>query len=209
MSKMLVRFSIGCLMVAGLLLVALGQQSGNGSSSPTDSPSQSGASNSNSGAPKWSTGDQKFVKEAAQGGMAEVELGQLAVAKGSSADVKAFGQRMVDDHTQASDKLKQLASKKGIQLPSNLDAKDRATKLRLSKLSGEQFDKAYMQDMVQDHKKDVAAFEQESNSGADADIKNFARQTLPTLESHLKAAETIAPKVMGASENTPQSSMHH
>jgi putative membrane protein len=136
--------------------------------------------------------DAKFVKEAAEGGMAEVALGQLAAEKASSSDVKQFGQRMVDDHTKANDELKQLASRKKIAIPQELNAKDKATKARLDKLSGEQFDQAYMKDMVMDHKKDVSDFRRESKSARDPDIKNFATKTLPTLEDHLKHAESIS-----------------
>src|SRR5947199_6279406 len=102
--------------------------------------------------------DKTFVKKAAEGGLAEVELVQLATQKASSDDVKKFGQRMVDDHGKANDQLKQIASSKGVDLPSEPSPKNKATKDRLSKLSGQQFDKAYMTDMLQDHKKDVAAF---------------------------------------------------
>lgn len=138
--------------------------------------------------------DSTFVKKAARGGLAEVELGQLATQKASNEEVKKFGQRMVDDHTKANEQLKQVAAEKNIDLPQNLDAKDKATKAHLEKLSGEQFDKAYMRDMVKDHQKDVAEFEHESKMAKDPAIKSFAEQTLPTLREHLKEAEKIAPK---------------
>lgn len=155
---------------------------------------------------KLGMSDQKFMKEAAQGGMAEVELGRLAQQKASSDDVKKFGQRMVDDHSKANDKLKELANAKGVNLPQSLNAKDQATKDRLSKLSGEQFDKAYMTDMLKDHKKDISAFQSESNMGHDVDVKNFATQTLPTLRDHLKDAQGIAPKVLQARNSMQQTS---
>ena len=123
-----------------------------------------------------------------------MELGKLATEKASSDDVKKFGQRMVDDHGKANDQLKQLASSKGIEIPNALSAKDKATKSRLEKLSGEQFDKAYMNDMVKDHTQDVSEFKKESTSAKDSDVKSFASQTLPTLEEHLKQAQSIAPK---------------
>ncbi|MGA8540790.1 MAG: DUF4142 domain-containing protein, partial [Terriglobales bacterium] len=93
-----------------------------------------------------SAADQRFVKGAAEGGMEEVELGRLAELKGSSDDVKKFGQRMVDDHSKANDKLKELAAAKSITLPEKPTAKQEATKDRLMKLSGAEFDKAYMRD---------------------------------------------------------------
>lgn len=95
--------------------------------------------------------------------------------------MKKFGQRMVDDHSKANDKLKQLASQKKVALPQDLNAKDKATKASLE-LSGEQFDQAYMKDMVKDHKKDVSDFTRESKAAHDPDVKQFAADTLPTLE---------------------------
>jgi putative membrane protein len=153
--------------------------------------------------------DRKFVKDAAQGGMAEVELGQLAAEKASSEDVKKFGQRMVDDHSKANDNLKELATKKGVHVPQQLSAKDKAIKARLTKLSGDQFDKAYMANMVRDHKKDVAESKRETESAKDPDIKNFATSTLPTLEDHLKQAQSLAPgKSERSSAQMPKPSQH-
>jgi putative membrane protein len=106
---------------------------------------------------------------------------------------------MVDDHTRAGDQLKQIASSKGIQVPQQLSAKDKLTKERLAKLSGEQFDKAYMADMVKDHTQDVADFQRESKAGTDSDVKEFASKTLPTLEDHLRQAKKIAPVTHSAS----------
>jgi len=139
--------------------------------------------------------DTKFVHEAAAGGMAEVELGKLAADKATSPDVKAFGQRMVDDHSKANDELKAYASQKGITLPSSPDPAHKSTQDRLSKLSGAAFDKAYMQDMVKDHDKDVAAFKHASTSAADADLKAWAAKTLPTLQEHQTQAKAINAKL--------------
>jgi putative membrane protein len=149
------------------------------------------------------TSDQTFLKEAAEGGLAEVELGQLAVEKSSNEDVKRFAQRMVEDHGKANEDLKQLAAEKGLSLPSEPSAKQKANKERLSKLSGDEFDKAYMSDMLKDHRTDIAAFEQESDGGKDSDIKKFASQALPTLREHLKQAESVTGKIEQAS-NTPE-----
>ena len=150
------------------------------------------------------TADSAFVKQAARGGLAEVELGQLAVQKASSEEVKKFGQKMVDDHGKANDELKEVAAKEHIDLPQEPSAKDKATKARLEKLSGEQFDKAYMKDMVNDHQKDVAEFARESKTAKDPAVKSFAQQTLPTLREHLKEAEKIAPKQQQAERTSGQ-----
>ena len=149
-----------------------------------------------------SAADRAFVREAAIGGMAEVELGNLAKEKASSDDVKSFGDRMVTDHGKANDELKQWASQNNVTLPTQLDAKHKATKDRLSKLSGAAFDKAYMKDMVADHKQDVAKFRSESKTAHNPDLKAWAGKTLPTLEDHLKLAQDTAAKV-GATTAKP------
>jgi putative membrane protein len=136
-----------------------------------------------------SRGDRKFMEKAAQGGIAEVELGKLAAQKAASPDVKQFGQRMVDDHSKANDKLKSLATSKGVNLPTGLDRSTQRELDKLSKLSGAEFDREYMKHMVSDHKKDVSEFKSEAKKAKDADVKDFAATTLPTLEEHLKLAQ--------------------
>jgi putative membrane protein len=165
-----------------------------------DSPSSSRKDESVAAAKsKSAMADTHFAKEAAQGGMAEVKLGQLAQEKGSSDAVKSFGKRMVDDHSKAGDKLKEVAGKENITLPTDIGAKDQATYDRLAKLSGAAFDRAYAKDMVADHQADVAAFKKEANGGKNDLLKGFASETLPTLEDHLKEAREMMKAVAGAS----------
>jgi putative membrane protein len=182
--KTVYRASLCSILVGFLAIAAAAQDKATMSSPSTSNPSS------------LSKADQVFVKDAAEGGMAEVELGRLAVEKASNADVKKFGQRMVEDHNKANEELKDIAGKQNVALPNEPTAKHKATKDRLSKLSGGQFDKAYMSEMLKDHNKDVAAFQRESNSGRDPDIKSFAAKTLPTLKDHLREARSIAAKVM-------------
>jgi len=130
-----------------------------------------------------------FVREAAIGGMAEVELGQLASGKASNAEVKQFAQRMVTDHGKANTELKSLAEKKGFAVPTEIDAKHKQTMDKLAKLSGPAFDRAYMEEMRKDHKKDVNEFKQQSMKGSDPDLKAWAATTLPTLQEHMQMAE--------------------
>ena len=130
--------------------------------------------------------DHTFAMKAAQGGMAEVELGNSAKDHASNSAVKQFEQRMVDDHGKANGELKDLAAKENITLPTSLSAHYQAEKDRLSKLNGDAFDRAYMKMMVTDHRKDVAEFKREANSGKDADLKAWAGKTVPTLEEHLR-----------------------
>jgi putative membrane protein len=149
---------------------------------------------------KGSNPDQAFAMAAATGGLAEVELGKLGVDKASNADVKKFAQKMVDDHGKANDELKGILQQKGITVPSELKGKEKSTHERLSKLSGAEFDKAYMSDMVRDHEKDVKEFERESTNGKDPELKAFASKTLPTLQEHLKMARETQSK-LGAGTN--------
>ena len=135
------------------------------------------------------------MNKAAAGGIAEVKLGQLAEDKASNQAVKDFGKRMMTDHTKANDQLKDLASRKDVNLPTSMNSKDQATYNRLSKLSGSEFDREYMRDMVKDHEGDVAEFRRETQAGKDADAKAFARQTLPTLEDHLNEAMKVTSEI--------------
>lgn len=151
------------------------------------------------------TADSKFVMDAAKGGMMEVEMGRMASDHATNPEVKQFAQRMVTDHTKANDELKSVASQKGITLPTSIDASDKAKMDKMSKMSGDAFDKAYMDDMVKDHKKDVAEFRKEANAGQDADIKGFASKTLPTLEEHLKMAQDTHAKVAGKNASSMKS----
>jgi putative membrane protein len=148
---------------------------------------------------KATVSDAEFAKKAAQGGMAEVRLGRLAEQNGSNAAVKQFGQRMVEDHTKANDELKQAAAKENILLPGDMDPKDQAVYDALAKLSGAAFDKAYARDMIRDHQQDIADFNSEANSGRKSAIKDFAEQSLPTLQDHLKQAREMRQTVLASS----------
>jgi putative membrane protein len=133
-----------------------------------------------------------FLPKAAQGGMTEVQLGQMAMQRAGSDAVRAFGQTMVTDHTQANNELKQLAARKNITLPTDVSSKQKSMIDKLSKLSGAEFDKEYMQGMVKDHEEDVEDFQEESNKGSDAEVKAFAAKTLPVLQRHLQMARQIS-----------------
>ena len=177
--------------------VAVLVAAGSASAQATTNPPTSNTTSSMQSAAKVSSSDKSFVEKAAIGGMAEVQMGKLAQQKAGSDQVKQFGTRMVDDHSKANDDLKQVASSKGIPLPSALDSEHKSKMAKLEKLSGAQFDRAYMDDMVSDHKKDVAEFEKQAKSGNDADIKGFASKTLPTLQQHLSLAVSTDKAVKG------------
>jgi putative membrane protein len=139
--------------------------------------------------------DQEFIMKAAQGGLAEVDLGNLAKQNGGSDAVKQFGDRMVNDHSQANSQLQQIAQQKGITLPSSPSGKDKHLSKMLRTKQGAEFDKAYIHDMVKDHEADVAEFRHEAENGKDPDVKAWAQKTLPVLEQHLAASKQIAGQV--------------
>ena len=150
---------------------------------------------SDKGEAKEAFSDKHFLVKAAQGGMTEVELGQIAQQKGNSDEVKKFGATMVSDHTQANNELKGLAQQKGITVSTKLDASHQATVDRFNKLSGADFDRAYVHDMVEDHQKDAAEFEQASTSAKDPDVKAFATKTLAVVKNHLAHVQTLQSEI--------------
>ena len=135
--------------------------------------------------------DTKFLKEAAMGGMAEVEMGQTAERQGSSDAVKEFGRRMVTDHGKEMEELKTLAHSKGVELETKLDKDHQKMADKLSKLNGADFDKAYAKYELEDHKEDVKKFKKEADKAEDADVKAFAAKQVPVLEEHLSMAEKL------------------
>ena len=145
---------------------------------------------------------KSFAMKAADGGMAEVEMGKLAAQKASSDRVKQFGQKMVDDHTKANNDLKQAASQAGIELPADSSEKHKKMEQKLSGLSGAAFDKAYMDMMVKDHVEDVKEFEKASKAPGNSPIKMFASSTLPTLKDHLQMARDIDNEVKGTASKS-------
>ena len=189
------RNSLTGIALVGLLIVVPALAS-------AQTPARGTAKESNN--PKLARADEKFMKDAAAGGMAEVQMGQLAEQHAASDGVKQFGKRMAADHAKANDELKQLASQKGVQLPSALDRGHQRLYDRLSKLNGADFDREYMKEMVKDHDKDVKAFQKEADSGKDADVKAWASKTLPTLKEHQDQAKQVSASVRGKS--TPAAS---
>jgi putative membrane protein len=141
---------------------------------------------------KIASSDQKFMTKAAQHARAEVELGQLAAEKGSAPAVKEFGERLATDHGKANDELSQLAQQKGVTLPGQPDSAHKNAKDRLSKLSGDAFDREFAQQMVRDHDADVRDFDRESKNAKDADLKAWAGKTLPVLKEHQVKARELA-----------------
>ena len=135
--------------------------------------------------------DKKFLKDAAMGSMTETQIGKLAAEKGSSDNVKQFGQKLASDHAKAAEELKQVAAKENVQIPESLDSKHQSKVDKLSKLSGPQFDKAFVKDQMKDHEKDVDNYKAEAQYGTNPDVKMVAAKQLPTLQQHLAEAKDL------------------
>jgi putative membrane protein len=168
---------VGCLTIflSGLGSWAVLAHQDNGSSAPS----------------RAEMSDTRFAREAAQGGMAEIQLGKLATARASNQMVKAFGERMVVQHGAAGDQLKAAAQKENITLPASVNSRDQQIYDRLAKLSGSAFDRVYAKDMVDDHEKDLQAFQNEATSGSDENVKAFAAQSIPMIQEHLNQAREM------------------
>ncbi len=138
--------------------------------------------------------DKAFVRKALEGGMVEVQLGQLALQKSNNADVKQFAQQMIDDHTKLGDAMKQVAQQMSVPAPASPSKKDKATIAKLQALNGDDFDKAYIKDMVQDHQQDAKEFKSEAQNTANPGLKQLTTQGAQMIDDHLQMIEQIAQK---------------
>lgn len=181
----------------GILFVASAATVSAQGNPPASNGGQASTPDKNAASKPKGSPDASFVQEAGIGGLAEVEMGRLAVQKARDDRVRQFGQKMIDDHSKANDALKQAASQEGLSVPTALDEKHKQTLSRLEKLSGAQFDAAYAKEMIKDHKEDVKLFEKESKATSSA-VQKFAADTLPTLRNHMQMAEALG-SVSGAS----------
>jgi putative membrane protein len=140
---------------------------------------------------KLARGDRKFIQEAAEGGMFEVQAGQLAANKAADDGVKTFANKLVEDHSAANNELVQLANSKGLELPAAPGRGKRRDLEKLGKESGAKFDRMFVKDAVKDHQKDIKQFEKESGKVKDADLKAWIDKTLPHLREHLAMAQKL------------------
>ncbi|BDC50004.1 hypothetical protein F183_A23200 [Bryobacterales bacterium F-183] len=134
--------------------------------------------------------DKEFVMKALKGGMKEVQMGQLGQKRATNPEVKALAKTIIEDHSTANRELKALAKKKGITVPP--DKQMVVPDEGMSARTGNEFDRAFAQAMVDDHKADIAEFEKAAQSATDPDIKSWAAGKLPTLRAHLEKAQMLA-----------------
>jgi putative membrane protein len=182
MKKLFSRIAVVALVGAGLCLGVSAQAAEKNDEKKTDAAASSPAKSPANA--ELSAKDKSFMKEAAKGGMMEVEMGKTAQQKGKSADVKKIGSTMVADHTKANNELMAIAKKKGVDLSKE--------KPMTHSIGDANFDKDYVDMMVKDHEKDLAAFQAEAKNGTDADVKAFASKTSKVIQKHLdmvKAAQ--------------------
>jgi putative membrane protein len=150
--------------------------------------------------------DQAFVRKALEGGAVEVQLGQLAQQKSQSEDVKQFGQKMVEDHTQLAEQMKPIAQQLGVKEPKGLSKKDKQLIAKLEGLFGPQFDEAYIQAMVKDHKEDLKEFKDEAQSALNQNVKLAAQQGAGVISQHLQMIQQIAQNHNVATEGKSKTS---
>ncbi|MCE0491923.1 DUF4142 domain-containing protein [Pantoea sp. Mb-10] len=150
------------------------------------------ANQSGSGAP-LSAGDQKAMKDMAQANINEIAAAKIALSKAQSSNVKAFAQKMVDDHSAALTKVQTVAQQKGVTLPTEPDSKHKAMAAKLEKQSGSAFDKLYMENAgTKDHKMVLSTLKKDASKITDPDVKALAEAHTPVVEQHLKSAQDMS-----------------
>lgn len=177
---------IGTGMVLALGFVAVAEQS---ERQPSTLQNRQNTTEQNQN--RLSSSDRLFMERAAQGNMAEIRLSQLALQRASSDDVKQYAQQMIDQHTQANNQLMQLARQKGVTLPRQLDAQHQQIERQLQRLSGTNFDQAYMRAMVNDHAQTAALFQRQAEQGQDRDVVAYASTLLPAIQQHYAMANSM------------------
>lgn len=196
------------LLLGAMLMIGCSKQRGNETAASNDSNTNTNA-NANTpntaepaNAPTTAKNPNDFMQDAAKGGIAEVQMGQLAMKNGGP-DVKKFGQMLVTDHKKANIELAAIAKKKGVVIEAkdvkNKDASE--DEQDMAKLKGADFDKEFIEHAVKDHEKDVDEFQKQADKSDDPDIKAFAAKTLPTLQKHLDQAKSIQAKLNGSAAN--------
>jgi len=169
-----------------------------GNATTTQAPGRAAAPGGT--ANKAAVSDSLFAQAAAASGLAEVAISKIGQERAANADLKTFSQRMIDDHTKANRELMELASRKGITLPTALDARSQFCGQNLAGLSGEDFDRCYSKAQLVAHMDAVATFEAEAERGQDPDVKAWAARTLPHIKEHLAM---IRPHAMRAEKEKP------
>lgn len=163
-------------------------------SSTTSSGSGSSAMSSSSSSGRLGWMDRRFVSKAADSGMEEVQLATLASQRATNTEVRSFAEKLLQDHQQVNSELKQIASSRNVKLDDD-EGKDRAYK-RLSKQSGSEFDREFVEHMIDEHEKDIKLFEKASTEARDQEVRSFASKNLAHLREHLQTAQSLRQSLM-------------
>lgn len=193
---MIKKVTVTTALVAAGILTSLGYTAIAQTNRPAPSQGQSApARNRTMQSPssrQMSALDQQFAIEAAHGGMAEVQLGRLALERSRNPEVKQFAQQMIDEHTRANQELMQIASRKGITLPTTPGPKYEAAMQQLMQLSGDAFDTAYMGDAgINSHLESIGLYQRQAALGQDPDLRAFAGRILPRIQGHFEMASAM------------------
>jgi len=174
--------------------------SGTTTTTGTDAAGGTGAASAAGGtsAASLSSADNKFIQQATQHGLAEVQMGQLIVQNAQNAELKSFGQRLITDHNQANQQLAQIAAQKSVTIPTQADATHQQMMSQLSSLSGTEFDRTVTKDAVRDHERDIKLYQNAANNLQDPELKAFAQQNLPILQQHLDMAKQLQATFSGS-----------
>jgi putative membrane protein len=163
--------------------------------SANDAKLNNDSGNANTQTIKTDESTTNFLVDAADGGMMEVQMGQVAAQKGNNAAVKAYGNMMVKDHTAANDKVKALAAQRNVTLPMAVSDAHQKDIDDLNKKTGRDFDKMYINEMVDDHDHDISMFEKAADKVNDTEVKAFINNTLPTLRMHRDSIKAIQKRI--------------
>ena len=158
----------------------------------SQSQSQMDQMNNTQNSPQGAMADKAFVSKALQGGLTEVQLGQLTLQKSENPQVKEFAQKMIDDHTRLGEQMKPVAKQLNVSIPDQPSKKDRKLISQMQSLSGTAYDQAYVKDMVKDHKQDLSDFQAEASNGSDPTVKDAATQGSKVIAQHLQMAQQLA-----------------
>ncbi len=192
--KSTITTSLLALVAAGAIACGGGRTDRNTATTGNENNAPAVGTTGTTGRSDTSMGENRFIKNAAEDGMAEVEAARLAEQKSASADVKAFARMLIRDHEQADKQLKEIAARHNAEIPATLSGDHKDMVDDLAKLQGADFDREYANRMVDDHKKAVDMFSDQSKKADRPELKEFAANTLPTLEKHLQEAQQLQAK---------------
>jgi predicted outer membrane protein len=176
---------VRCTLGAACALLIIGAMTPTHAQKSADKTSQAAKST-------LSKGDQRYFDDLAKANLAEIQSGKVAQTKASSAEVKQFAQHMVDDHGKKFEEQRSMAKAKNVALPAAPDDKHKDAMKKMERLSGAEFDRAYMGQMVKDHETTLQLVQDIAKKADDSDLKAAAQKAMPDIQKHLETAKRLA-----------------